>query len=147
ASAGATATPTISSSSKSARTRHAHSWAEIAQHAHGAPRTLRDADLAAVPDQIHVQRIHLGIGNALLERRLRRDGIGPWRHEAKPDRDTVNVRIDRKERTIEREEEHARGGLRPYAGQRDQRVPELGVRHGHERAFIERHTALPYTAQ
>ena len=95
-----------------------------------------------MPDQVHVERVHVRVWNAVLERSLRRDSIGALRHEAEPDRDAMHVCVDRKVRTIEGEEEHARRGLRTDARQGEERVPELLIRHVRERALVERNAAL-----
>ena len=95
-----------------------------------------------MPDQVHVERVHVRLWNAVLERSLRRDSIGALRHEAEPDRDAMHVCVDRKVRTIEGEEEHARRGLRTDTGQREERVPELLIGHIRERALVERNAAL-----
>ena len=98
-------------------------------------------------DEVHVKLVHLAIRHALLECRLGRDGISARRYQAKPDRDAMHVRVHRKERPIEREEEHARRGLRPDAGKSHERLPESRIGHVRERTVIERHAALPDAAQ
>lgn len=89
-----------------------------------------------------MQRVHLLIGDALLERGLRRDRVGARRHETEPDRDAMDVGVDRKIRTVQGEEKDARRRLRSHAGERDERVPKILIGHGCERVLVERHTAL-----
>ena len=94
-----------------------------------------------------MERVHVVIGNALLERGLRRDRVGARRHEAETDRDAMHVRVNWKERTIEREEQDARRGLGPDAWERNKRVPELRVGDFGERALIERNAAVTDPAE
>lgn len=89
-----------------------------------------------------MERVHLVIGDALLERGLRYDGVRPGRNEAEPDRDAVDVGVDRKVRTVQREQEHACRGLRPHAWKGHERVPEIRIGHGRERPLIQRHATL-----
>lgn len=89
-----------------------------------------------------MERVHLVVGDALLERGLRGDGVGPRRHEAEPDRDSMHVRVHREEWAIEGEQEDARRRLRADAGESHERGPELVVRHRRERPVVKRHAAL-----
>ena len=89
-----------------------------------------------------MQRVYVLVRDAVLERGLRRDSVGPRRHETEPDRDAMYVRVDREVQTIKGEEEHARRGLRTDAGQGEERVPEILIGHVRERALVEGNTAL-----
>src|SRR6266849_7091268 len=95
-----------------------------------------------MPNEIHVQRIHVLAPDALLERGLRRARVGPRRHEAEPYRDAVHVRVNGKVWTIEREEQYARRGLRPDARQRHEGVPEILIGHSSERVLVKRNAAV-----
>jgi hypothetical protein len=81
------------------------------------------------------------------ERGLRRDRVRARRHEAQPDRDAVDVGVDREVRPIQREEQHARRGLRSHAREGDERLPEILIRHRRECTVVQRHAAVSDPAQ
>src|SRR5438094_9914033 len=49
----------------------------------------------------------------------------------------MHMRIDREVRTVEREEQDARGGLRPDAGERYEQIPQRPRTHGRKRSLVE----------
>src|SRR5215469_6008012 len=108
-------------SSLSLRHRSGQGTAVVAQVAY-------DADLAAWPlcpadgppvgDQRDVQVVPDRRGHARRENLMRLVRARVRRHPAKPDRDPVDVGVDREGGPAHREHKHARGRLGPHAGQR-----------------------------
>ena len=64
------------------RTDDPNTRAYLRERAARAERTARDADLATVPDQEHVQRVDIGRRHARLHQLLRRHSVRRLRHQA-----------------------------------------------------------------
>src|SRR6266511_2774390 len=137
-------TPTIREADTSAREDRLylsrgfdpHPRAQIREDALRAERPPSDADLTAVADQPHVERIDEVGRDLRLQRGLGRRGGRSFADEPEADRDAVDVRIDGEMRPVEGEQKDARGGLRADARQTEQQLPELGVLELSQRARL-----------
>src|SRR5207245_6439411 len=78
---------------------------------------------------------------------LRPRRVGLIGHQPQPARYAMHVRVDGEVRTTEREEQHARRGLRADAAQTDEQVPERGRTHASEGTVVERDAALAQRTQ
>ena len=74
-------------------------------------------------------------------------GIGTLIDKPEPSRDTVHVRVDREVRSTEREEQHARGGLRADSCERDEQIPERLRAHADQRVVVERDPTVSQLAE